>query len=125
MAYYSFIETTFWLSSPALQVFLLMWAVRKRLFSAFPAFFWYLAFALAKTAVQYPMRRVASVSYYYYSQSIGMQPEWTLIESGAYACAMMTWVFFFAREPKKIPASMVPENDLAAWNHALVEMLTR
>jgi len=74
MAYYSFIETTFWLSSPALQVFLLMWAVRKRLFSAFPAFFWYLAFALAKTAVLYPMRRVASVSYYYYSQSIGMQP---------------------------------------------------
>jgi len=263
MAYYSLIETILWLSSPALQVFLLIWAVRKKLFGTFPVFFWYLTFALAKTAVLYPMRRVASIYYYYYSPSIGMsvwkayfvsywcgevtqtvlfiiilyelytslfrgyagfralqdklfqwsagtslavsviaavitpvndhtsvmtavltfnltaavvkagmvffilivssilglrwgyyafgilagtglfatveaasvamglytgdtiQPEWTLIKSGAYVCAMMIWVIFYTRQPKMVSGHVVPDNDLASWNQALVEMLTR
>ncbi|MGZ4817312.1 MAG: hypothetical protein ACXVZJ_01730 [Terriglobales bacterium] len=49
-----------------------------------------------------------------------------LIKPGAYTCAVIVWVvFFLSKEQKDASANVLPENNLAAWNQALMEILTR
>ncbi|MBZ5568368.1 MAG: hypothetical protein LAN64_11025 [Acidobacteriia bacterium] len=49
-----------------------------------------------------------------------------LISPAAYSCGMLVWVaYFFSKEKEPVPLKSVPENSLAAWNQALLELLTK
>ena len=51
---------------------------------------------------------------------------YVLIKLGAYNCAILVWmVYFFSRETIRQSAVLVPANDLASWNQALVEFLAK
>jgi hypothetical protein len=51
---------------------------------------------------------------------------YALIKVAAYNCAIFVWlVYFLGREPAPRSASSVPMNDLASWNQALLELLTK
>ena len=69
MFYAGYIVDAVWLSSTALQIFLLTWTMRKKLLGTCPIFFYYLIFEVAETAVLYPMWKYAGI--YYYSHWIG------------------------------------------------------
>jgi hypothetical protein len=49
-----------------------------------------------------------------------------LIRPAAYTCALLVWVgYFFSKEREQLPLASVPENNLASWNQALLEILTK
>jgi hypothetical protein len=58
-------------------------------------------------------------------EGVRAHADFALIKSGAFACTMLIWVIFYAREPRTASANIVPDNNLDSWNQALVEMLTR
>ncbi len=264
MFYSGYIFYAVWLSSPVLQAFLLAWAMRRKLFDTCPIFFWYLTFAMVKTAILFTTWQFSRIYYYFYSQAIGLalwnayfyifeigevfstlfaiailyelysdlfrnhpgfsawqdklfrwsagtsivvsavvasivpatnendrvmigvltfglasavmkagivffaliissalalrwsyyafgilagiglfatvdaasvaarlyggekaHADFALIKSGAYACTMLIWVIFYVREPRTASVNVVPDDNLASWNQALVETLTR
>ncbi|MBZ5628102.1 MAG: hypothetical protein LAO06_04465 [Acidobacteriia bacterium] len=49
-----------------------------------------------------------------------------LVSSAAYNCAVLVWVgYFFSKEKEPVLLKSVPENNVAAWNQALLELLTK
>lgn len=51
---------------------------------------------------------------------------YAMIKVAAYDCAIFVWlVYFLGREPAPYSATSVPTNDLASWNQALLELLTK
>jgi hypothetical protein len=82
-------------------------------FGALVGFATYNTVELASLAVRSQMGASASAPY-------------QIIHSAAYNCALLIWVgYFFSKERKQLPLESVPENNLAAWNQALLELLSK
>lgn len=68
---------------------------------------------------------LATVAAWSHFGDIAAMP-YALIKVAAYNCAIFVWlIYFFGREPVHYSAKSVPANDLASWNQALLELLTR
>ncbi len=51
---------------------------------------------------------------------------YAMIKVAGYDCAVVAWLaYFLGRQPVQVPRYSVPSNDLASWNQALTELLTR
>jgi hypothetical protein len=73
----------------------------------------YNSVALATVAARSEFGSVAAIPY-------------ALIKVAAYDCAIFVWLaYFLGREPAPYSATSVPTNDLASWNQALLELLTK
>jgi hypothetical protein len=73
----------------------------------------YNSIELATVAVRLHMGPTASVPY-------------SLIKQAAYTCALLVWIgYFFGKERSGMAVASIPQNELAFWNQALLELIGR
>jgi hypothetical protein len=68
---------------------------------------------------------LAATAAYLHLGTFAARP-YQLIKPAAYVCAILVWfVYLYGKESEQVPLTLVPENDLASWNEALLHLLNR